>query len=446
MSQTVSHESNQRTKRADDRWLLPVEGVVSGLLTCLIPALPGIGGPMFLFIGWIFGAVISLHCWLFRGLRSPFRIIGFVATCTLAYTVSVFATMWCPFRLQFLNFSGDRQGAVDSSPFLIGGFLGGAIVSAGVQFFLVPAKNWLKFLVKAFWISVLCGFLGVFGWAIGEQMWEARWLPGFGADLDFYTLYMVWQTGAAALLGMLLPRQGSAAVVPVSARAGYEMARLPKKRSMQPMAGIVFFGLVMAGIGWFVARQIQGERMGRRMQAAQQAARERAYAQQVAERPSAENLPNIEPLPVEQMLVLRPISGHPVGNVVDRGTRRLPIATVGDVPKVTYWTNYKRSESASEGEAPFADVSVNLYPNSDWAVYATKGIPLWDLAALYPDDITTVTKFGNKVIKNTVMRRPTGGDLYFYWVSGNQFIRIRFFDQEEDEFLREYLELHPSTL
>jgi hypothetical protein len=101
------------TRRVDDRWLLPIEGLVSGFLTCLVLALPlGPGRAAFLFVGLVFGVAISAHVRLFRGVRSAFPLIGFIATCTVAYTVSVFATMWTPFRPQFLNFSGTGSAAI----------------------------------------------------------------------------------------------------------------------------------------------------------------------------------------------------------------------------------------------------------------------------------------------------------------------------------------------
>ncbi len=48
---------------------------------------------------------------------------------------------------------------------------------------------------------------------------------------------------------------------------------------------------------------------------------------------------------------------------------------------------------------------------------------------------------------NTLMHPPnSGGDLYFYWASGNRFVEVTFPGPEEDESLKEYLALNPSTL
>jgi hypothetical protein len=438
---TLGRDCNRTMSRVDDRLFLPVEGLVSGLLTCLTAALPfGLGRAVFLFVGLVFGAVISAHVRLFRGVRSAFRLIGFIATCTVAYTVSVFATMWTPFRPQLLNFSGTGSGAIDSSPFLTGGFLGAAIVCAGIHFFLAPSKNWPKFLLKALCISVACGFLGVLGWAVGEQLGNAGWLPGFGASLDFYALYIIWQTGAAPLFGLLLSPQETLVVAPVGVRPAHVPLQTKAGRAMPSVSAIIFLVLVVATLAWFIARQVQGDRAGRRMQAAQQAAQQEAQQRLAAARPSSQNLPAIVELPVEQVLVLKPIAGHPCG-------RHFQWKVPGRSDFVPYTAEYKRSETAGDGEVSFADVNVSLYSNSDWAVYATKEGIMVNLEAQNPKAVTTVTKFGNKVIMNTLMRYPNGdGDLYFYWASGNRFVEVRFHAPEEDEFLKEYLALYPSTL
>ena len=127
---------------SDDRQFLPFEGLLSGLLTCAVPLILGpFGNVLFLYVGAVFGLVISAHFWLVRGLRSGWRVFGFVATCAVTYVVAVSTTMWTPFRLSALNFSGTGSGDIDSSPFLIGGFVGAAIVFTGFFFFLSPTKE-----------------------------------------------------------------------------------------------------------------------------------------------------------------------------------------------------------------------------------------------------------------------------------------------------------------
>jgi hypothetical protein len=422
--------------RVDDRWLLPVEGLVSGLLTCLLPFLLfGLGQAFFLFVGLVLGVVISAHFWLFRGVRSTFRLISFTATCTAAYAVSVFATMWTPFLPQILNFSGTGSGAVDSSAFLSGGFLGAAIICAGIYFFLAPSKNWPAFLLKAVCISVSCGFLGVLGWAVGDQLWNRRWLPGFGSNLEFYALYVIWQTGAAPLFGILLPPQETPVAVPAGVRPAFAALQTKTRRTTLSGTAIIFLVLVVSTLAWFIAREVRGERLGRRLRAAEQAAEQRL----AAERPSSQYLPPIVELPVDRVLLQKPIAGHPCG--------RNYKWQVPSFNFIGYTAQYKRSETAADDETTFADVNVRLYPNSDWAVYATKQGFDSNLEADDPNAVTTVTKFGNKVIMNTVMRYPDGGgDLFFYWASENRFVQVTFHGPEQDEFLEDYLALYPSVL
>lgn len=57
-------------------------------------------------------------------------------------------------------------------------------------------------------MSLACGLLGVFAWSVGEQLGGVPWLPRSGDNMAFLLLYVIWQSGAAALLGLLLlPRQ-----------------------------------------------------------------------------------------------------------------------------------------------------------------------------------------------------------------------------------------------
>lgn len=210
------------TRRIDDRLLLPIEGLLSGSLTYLIfPLVPsGLGRSAFFVMGLVFGGVIAAHFRVFRGVRSALRLIGFVVACAIAHLVSVFATFWTPFRPQFLNFSGTRSGAVDSSPFFTGGFLGAAIVCAAIFLFIAPSRNLKKFLLRVFCMSLACGLLGVFAWSLGQQLDGVSWLPHSGGNMAFLLLYVIWQTGAAALLGLLLLPRLTPGELPATVESG----------------------------------------------------------------------------------------------------------------------------------------------------------------------------------------------------------------------------------
>jgi hypothetical protein len=427
-------------RQIDDRRYLPLEGFVSGVLTCITLALfVGLDLPLNLFIGFVFGAVISAHVRFFGGERSTFRLVGFIATCTLAYTMSECATAWTPFRPEFLNFSGTSSEAIDSSQLFSGGFVGAAIICAGIYFFLASPKNLAKFLLKALGISVACGFLGVLGWSVGQRLSIAGWFPNSSANLSFYTLYIIWQMGAAPLFGLVLSPQQTLAAASAGVRPAYEPLRTKTERAMPPGAAIGFLVLVVAALAWFITWQVQSERSAHRMEAAREAARQAAQQRLAAALPSSQNLPTIVELPVEQVLLVKPIAGFPCG-------RNFKYKVPG-TNYVGYTALYKRFAADRDYDHSVADVNVDLYPNSDWAVYATKVGINSHLEAENPQTVTTVTKFGNRVIMNTLMRYPDGaGDLYFYWASGSKFVQVAFRGPEEDEFLREYLELYPSDL
>lgn len=294
-------------RRIDDRWLLPLEGLASGSLTYLAQALlpSGLGRSTFLVVGLVVGAVIAAHVRVFRGVRSPFRLIGFVATCAVAYNLSVLATVWSLFRPQFLNFSGTPYGAIDSSPFFAGGFMGAAVVCAGIFFLLAPPKSQARFLLKAFCISLACGLLGVLAWSVGERLGDVRWLPGRGDNRAFYSLYIIWQMGAAALFGLLLlPRQMFAEPPATAARSENGPLQTKSRRTPQAVVATGFSVAVFAAVTWLIARDIQADRTVHRMRAARQTAERRL----AAERPSMQDLPAVVPLPVGQVLVLGPIA------------------------------------------------------------------------------------------------------------------------------------------
>ena len=418
-----------------DRAVLPLEGLFSGLLTCVVPVVLNVLGlNPFVFTGAIFGAVISAHFWRFRGMRSGWRVLGFVATSTAAYPIAVNATISTPVHLAALNFSGHGAGDIDSSQFLTGGILGAAILFAGFFFFLAPVTRWPRFLAKAFCFTAFGGFLGVFGWALGGFISRDQ-----GNNWNFYSLYVVWQAGIALLLGLLLPVQP---VPDAQSVAELVRSREPDRDSLKlsPSAKALLI-LVVVGLGVFLTRTVVLERSARHHFERERAAR--------AQRPSLENLPAIGTLPPEEVLVLKAINTHPCGSLINRGTPTNGITVEGGggvFPYVAYGVSYKRSEYAQDFERPFVSVSVMLYPNSDWARYEMKEIPTRNLAAMNPA-ITTVTKYGNKILMNTTVRGPDGiGDLYFSWVSGNRLVVVTFSDSEDDEFLKEYLHLNPSSL
>jgi len=92
-------------------------------------------------------------------------------------------------------------------------------------------------------------------------------------------------------------------------------------------------------------------------------------------------------------------------------------------------------------------VDVEEMPNADWARYNVK-YPGLVLAIDFPKAFSRVTKFGQTVVQNAMMRYPDGsGTQEFLWPSGRFVVTVRYETPDvNEEFLRQYLEKYPSSL
>lgn len=134
-----------------------------------------------------------------------------------------------PFPPEFLNLSGAAPGAIDSSSFFFPGFVGSVVVCAGTLLFLVsPESLTLRQLttlpLKALGGSVVCGVLGVLGWAFGERVAIPAWLPVSHDSLAYFALPAILQMGAASLVGFLMPQE-AAPLRPTCSAAGAARAQ-----------------------------------------------------------------------------------------------------------------------------------------------------------------------------------------------------------------------------
>jgi len=163
-----------------------------------------------------------------------------------------------------------------------------------------------------------------------------------------------------------------------------------------------------------------------------------------------DNLPEIPSRKPEQVVVGGPINGHPSeGAFVNQiNPQRLVGTGAPPIPPAThYYTWYKIPGVEARYSNTFASVDVTFYPNKEWAQYELRNIPTTNSAILYPERNISVTKFGNQILMNASMRASNGlGELYFFWRSGERLVFVRFYREEDDEFLGEYLRLHPSSL
>lgn len=440
----------------NERWLLPIEGLASGVLTSLISIylisqLPHamvallFGLAILWCLGLMFGVLIAVHVHLFRGVDSLSRLVGFVATCVVSVPVAFYSQRWLPFRPEFLNFSGTGPGGADSSTLFFPGFVGSVVVCAGVLVFLVsPGSLTLRrlwtFVPKALGGSGVCGVLAVFAWALGEHAAIPGWVynANLGSDsLAYFVLWPILQMGLASLVRFLMPWEAVPDAPPGIARP--EPLELKAGRGAQAAAAAALLILTYGILTEF--ESIYANVSERHDLAAQR----RLAAEQAAERPSLNHLPAVVAPPVGQVLLLKDISGDPPGPPSGPHVDKQP----GTAEVVTYMVSYNQSVPAFKEEALFVQVELDIYPNAAWAVYLTKqltrrwrGAPGFD-----PKTVNTVSILGNKVIRDAWSRRLGRGEpLDFYWASGNRVVSVTFWASEDDEFLKEYLARYPSTL
>jgi hypothetical protein len=179
-------------------------GLLSGLLDKVYDKLSFLNdwGP-FLFLGAMFGLAIALCFWIFFRLRSIWKTLTFIAASAAACLVSFFAAGFTYDITLGVNWLRDQAGhMVMGHVFFAGGFAGAFIILATALFLLLPKLNVGWVFIKAACWSLLGGLLGIIGDAVGD-----RWLA------------LVWQTGIALVLALMLWFEKHRLTLPVSPMA-----------------------------------------------------------------------------------------------------------------------------------------------------------------------------------------------------------------------------------
>jgi MFS family permease len=212
--------------------LLSVAGLVAGLLTAALLYPAGRLSTMHTRLAWYilggpFGAALALSlaaCRVFRGLAGFWKAVLLVALSIGAYFVS----FWVTAGVELLRYRKASMGvAVSYSYFSLfaGGLVGGLLVLGGVFLLIHPKQRFRSLAFKVFFSSVLCGVLAVVGWRLGPSLgmyiWSALHDLGetpptetfqnalYGERSRQLSLYVVWQTGTAFLLGLILQSRSS---------------------------------------------------------------------------------------------------------------------------------------------------------------------------------------------------------------------------------------------
>jgi hypothetical protein len=194
------------------RWAFlgfPLAGLISALLPVFFNFSRVFGDTLSqILVGGMFGAFSGLCCYWFMGLRSIWRIAGFIIASIAAYYASIIAAFWAHRNLIFLlDEFRTRTSPIGAETFFVGGFTGAFTIFVAALVLLSPRQKIVSILWKGFLGAVAGGFLGVAGHAAGSLVYRLRLLlPPMGlhgGDFDI-SLAVVWQTGMALMLAFIL--------------------------------------------------------------------------------------------------------------------------------------------------------------------------------------------------------------------------------------------------
>lgn len=165
---------------------------------------------------------------------------------------------------------------------------------------------------------------------------------------------------------------------------------------------------------------------------------------------STENLPAVQPRPIEQALILGPINGYAEsGAVMSRIAAQEKYwqwdpwtSSQVAVPRLLYTIRYQKPDVTN---SPISKITAQVweYPNAEWAKYQLNATPFGDPPITYPRQIKKVAKFGNTVLVNAL---PGGAVPLVYWPSTTRVIVLHYSGKEDDEFARQYLAQYPRSL
>jgi hypothetical protein len=420
------------------RWtLLGWLGIVSAVMCFAGPPANGIS--VLFYVGGVFGVALSTFFVVCKG-QEIRKAVFLTAASIVAYYCAVTLPL---FLSRVLPIWGSGTDKVQMSLIVEGGAIGGFILAAATLIlFRDPKSSVPTLLLKACSLSVMSAVLGVLGWSLGPSLGKAIYsvLPKseYPSEDDFHfcSLYFVWQGSMAVLIGLFV-WLGEKTMIPQAAEGPTHGPIRPRSVPRKAFLSVVVVSLLLVVLTVAPLRY-------------RLAVRERAVARKLSSTPGLEGLPNVQEVSADQVLLLKDISGFRPGKPISHWEQLSHEEGFTRPPSVYYGVSYKRiGDDSGVYGGNYVSVSIQRYPNSDWARYF----------ADYPNNIAAhfddpkhhavVTKFENKVRTDLLERGPipSAVPLYYIWPSGNDLITITYNTAtENEEFLHEYLEKYPSSI
>ena len=345
-------------------------------------------------LGAVYGLAISAYFILRERQRSPpWRVLLFVLTCFCAYLAALFASVGLYQIDPWIQPSGMGSKLDVPLPiFFVGCFLGSFLILFASLFLFGPSSSEWRVLKLALAGAIAGGFLGMAGWGLGEAIGSAT-----NQQIEFFSLYLVWQPGVALTLAVLL-----SVPEPPSRAAGVTTLRTTRYRVVP---ALLFFGSIGAFLLWYVSRTRSAHRKSAQLNKVFEECRSKA--------PPIPDRPSFDPMTIEQALILEPIGDFaPQNHSMNRATAT---ASAGASPPSVYFSvsYFLARDPRPMSGSPMISVTVQQLPNAAWAGYSAQ-YPACNLYMMGSRRESS-TKFGNQIFTSTDLRNDVSGTLIFLW-------------------------------
>jgi hypothetical protein len=331
-----------------------------------------------------------------------------------------------------------------------GGVLGGAALLIPVILLLKPSSvSWRAAFVKALLGILLSGIVGGIAWELGPALGSAIWALLPTAPLPkpesygMAALFLVWQPVIALFIGWATSESRKSVLLQPSEVKSEVGASAPQTSGN---VGRRTFVVIVASLVALSLTRIIPVRL-------RLARREGAAAKMRGSRPSAVDVPMVQPMTEEEALILKVIGDYQPGHAMKR-VELVSHEKGFERPGSLYFSTLYTKTGEPVPQWPLAprqyiSVVVQQYPNSAWAQYFAEYPPNRYNSFDNPKQHAIFAQFNNRVRSNQLERSPgqTWYPLYYTWPSGNCVITVEYYTPEENlEIVRAYLEKYPSSI